>query len=206
VNQIKKGSNSFQIKIAAEKIVEDVKIGDSIAVNGVCLTVIEYARGYFVADVMPETYIKTTLKTLKNGSRVNLERSLRLSDRMGGHVVQGHVDGIGIIVSKEKDDIAIIYRIKADSDILKYVVAKGSIAVDGISLTVIKVSYDSFTISLIPHTAEMTVLGQKAEGDGVNLESDIVGRYIEKLISNKTQSDEKPGVIDVNYLAENGFI
>lgn len=154
---------------------------------------------------MPETYERTTLKSLSSGSPVNLERALRLADRLGGHLVQGHVDGMGTIISKAPVDIAIIYRIKAAPEILRYVVSKGSIAVDGISLTVIEVNQENFTVSLIPHTAELTVLGMKKEGDRVNLETDIIGRYVEKLILSSDQEQSKKG-IDYNYLAENGFI
>ncbi len=186
-------------------MLEDVKTGDSIAVNGVCLTVTEHSRSHFTADVMPETYERTTLKSLSSGSQVNLERALRLADRLGGHLVQGHVDGIGTIINKTPRDIAIIYRIKAEPNILRYVVGKGSIAVDGISLTVVEAGEESFTVSLIPHTANLTVLGWKGEGEKVNLETDIVGRYVEKLTVKSSREKTAKG-IDYNYLAENGFI
>ncbi len=205
VKQINRGRQSFQISIQADIVLEDVKLGDSIAVNGVCLTVTEYSSSHFAADVMPETYEKTTLKSLSSGSRVNLERALRLADRLGGHLVQGHVDGIGTIMSKTPEDIAIAYQIKAEPDILRYVVAKGSIAVDGISLTVIEVREDNFTVSLIPHTSKLTVLGWKEAGDKVNLETDIVGRYLEKLLL-KSSPEKTTKSIDYKYLAENGFI
>ncbi len=186
-------------------MLEEVKTGDSIAVNGVCLTVTEHSGSSFTADVMPETYQRTTLKSLSSGSQVNLERALRLTDRLGGHLVQGHVDGIGTIIGKTQDDIAIIYRLQAPSDILKYTVAKGSIAVDGVSLTIVAVDQHSFTVSLIPHTARLTVLGWKRAGDRVNLETDIIGRYVEKLLlNNKIELGKKS--IDYSYLAENGFI
>ncbi len=205
VKQTNRGKQSFQISVQAAKVLDDVKIGDSIAVNGVCLTVTEHSDSQFTADVMPETYERTTLKTLSSGSPVNLERALRLVDRLGGHLVQGHIDGIGTIINKAPRDIAIIYRIKAEPDILRYIVAKGSIAVDGVSLTVIEVSQESFTVSLIPHTAELTVLSVKREGDKVNLETDIVGRYVEKLLMSSKQENGGKG-IDYKYLAENGFI
>jgi len=204
INNIKRGSSSFQINIGAKKIISDLKIGDSVAVNGVCLTVVEFSTEHFVADVMPETVEKTSLKYLQHGSIVNLERALRPSDRMGGHIVQGHVDAVGVIAQKEKLDIAIIYRIKAPSYVLRYTVPKGSIAIDGISLTVVDVFADSFTVSLIPHTAHMTSLGYKKPGDPVNLESDIIGRYIEKLL--KPKEDEEKSELNLNFLAENGFI
>ncbi len=205
VKQINRGKQSFQISIQAAKVLDDVKLGDSMAVNGVCLTVTESTVSQFTADVMPETYNRTTLKSLSSGSPVNLERALRLADRLGGHLVQGHVDGIGTIINKAPRDIAIIYRIKAEPDILRYIVAKGSIAVDGVSLTVIEVSQESFTVSLIPHTAELTVLSEKRAGDRVNLETDVVGRYVEKLLMGSDKEKNRKG-IDYSYLAENGFI
>lgn len=204
VRGIKRGAQSFQIDINARQILNDVKLGDSIAVNGVCLTITTYDIQHFTADVMPETMDKTTLKHLKPGEYVNLERALRLGDRMGGHIVQGHVDAVGMIKGKEKRDIAIVYTIKAPIEVLRYTVPKGSITVDGISLTVIDVLADSFTVSLIPHSAQQTVLGLKEPGDHVNLESDILGRYIEKLL--KTEDTNAKSDLNIGFLAENGFI
>jgi len=205
VVNIRRGNRSFQIDIRAQNIMDDVKTGDSIAVDGVCLTVLGFSKEHFTADVMPETFDKTTLKHLKNNDRVNLERALRLGDRMGGHIVQGHVDAVGTILQKERLDIAIIYRIKAPESVLRYTVPKGSIAVDGVSLTVIDVFSDSFTVSLIPHTANITVLGLKSPGELVNLESDIIGRYVEKLV--KLEKDDQEGdKLTLNFLAEHGFI
>lgn len=207
VKQIKRGQQSFSLSIKAAKVLEEVKLGDSIAVNGVCLTVTGYSGASFEADVMPETYQRTTLKTLKSGSPVNLERALRLSDRLGGHLVQGHVDGIGTIINKSVEDIAILYGIEAPAEILKYVVKKGSIVVDGVSLTVVEVDNNRFSVSLIPHTAKLTILGWKREGDPVNLETDIIGRYVEKLwLSGEIKQEQKKKDIDYNYLLENGFI
>lgn len=205
VKSINRGAHSFQIHIEAQKVVEDLKIGDSIAVNGVCLTVINFSTNHFVADVMPETLNKTNLKELRGGSQVNLERALTLSTRLGGHLVQGHVDAVGTILQKEKLDIAIIFRIKAPPEVLKYTVTKGSIAIDGISLTVVDVFVDSFTVSLIPHTAKHTTLGFKEPGVTVNLESDVIGRYVEKLLDNK-QKTTKEKSLTTGFLAENGFI
>jgi riboflavin synthase len=197
VKQIKRGQQSFSLSIKAAKVLEEVKLGDSIAVNGVCLTVTGYSGASFEADVMPETYQRTTLKTLKSGSPVNLERALRLSDRLGGHLVQGHVDGIGTIINKSVEDIAILYGIEAPAEILKYVVKKGSIAVDGVSLTVVEVDNNRFSVSLIPHTAKLTILGWKREGDPVNLETDIIGRYVEKLwLSGEIKQEQKKKDID----------
>ncbi|HWP96221.1 MAG TPA: riboflavin synthase [Syntrophomonadaceae bacterium] len=204
VLRLKTGGPSGQISVQAQKILEDVKLGDSIAVNGVCLTVVEFDKSSFTADVMPETIAKTTLRLLKHGDPVNLERALRLSDRLGGHLVQGHVDAVGSIALKEKLDIAIIYRIKAPTSLLTFIVPKGSIAVDGISLTVVDVFPDSFTVSLIPHSAQQTVLGSKNTGDMVNLESDIIGRYVERLM--KHESGGQESAVNINFLAENGFV
>lgn len=205
VKNISRGAHSFQISISAKKVIEDVHIGDSIAVNGVCLTVIEFTPNDFVADVMPETLNKTNLRELKPGSIVNLERALSLNSRLGGHLVQGHVDAVGTIVKKERLDIAIIFKIAAPKEVLKYTVPKGSIAIDGISLTVVDVFADSFTVSLIPHTAQNTTLGFKEPGATVNLESDIIGRYVERLLG-FNQDGKTESKLSYSFLAENGFI
>ena len=205
VKNINRGPHSFQINIAAQKVVEDLKIGDSIAVNGVCLTVTSFSTTHFIADVMPETLNKTNLKELKGGMQVNLERALTLNSRLGGHLVQGHVDAIGTILQKERLDIAVIFRIEAPPEVLKYTVNKGSIAIDGISLTVVDVFTDSFTVSLIPHTAKYTTLGFKEPGVTVNLESDVIGRYVEKLLGNN-QPGTKAKSLTTSFLAENGFL
>jgi len=204
IKAIQRGSRSARLEVKAALVLEDVKIGDSIAVNGVCLTVNEFGRGHFSADVMPETMERTTLGSLQPGSPVNLERALQLGGRMGGHIVQGHVDATGEILQKQALDIAHIYRISAPSDLLRYAVPKGSITVDGVSLTVIDVFTDSFTVSLIPHTAGQTILGGKTAGAVVNLESDILGRYIEKLL--RPETDNRQSDINMKFLAENGFL
>lgn len=204
LKRINRTARSFQIKIEASRVLEDVKLGDSIAVNGVCLTVTSFNGSSFTADVMPETVDHTNLKHLYTGSQVNLERALRIGDRLGGHLVQGHVDAVGVILQKQKLDIAIIYRIQAPVDLLQYIVPKGSIAIDGISLTVIDVFPDSFTVSLVPHTAHLTILGKKTPGDSVNLESDIIGRYVKSLMAVKESDKQKQ--LSTGFLAENGFI
>jgi len=204
IKAIQRGSKSVRLEVQAALVLEDAKIGDSIAVNGVCLTVNEFDRLHFSADVMPETMDRTTLGRLKPGSPVNLERAMQLGGRMGGHIVQGHVDAAGVILQKQVLDIAHIFRIAATVELLRYVVPKGSITVDGVSLTVIDVLADSFTVSLIPHTAGQTILGGKQAGDAVNLESDILGRYIEKLM--KPAEGSPQGDIDMKFLAENGFL
>ncbi len=206
VRHINQGANSIKINIGASKVVEDVQVGDSIAVNGVCLTVIDYSSNHFVADVMPETVAKTNLKELKTSSKVNLERALSLGARLGGHLVQGHIDAVGSILKKESLDIATIFKVEAPVEVLKYTVPKGSIAIDGISLTVVDVFADSFTVSLIPHTAQNTSLGFKKPGDTVNLESDIIGRYVERLLDFNSNKMEEESSLSYSFLAENGFI
>lgn len=204
VKRINQQSRSAQIEIKADKVLGDVAVGDSIAVNGVCLTVVTFDSQHFTADVMPETISKTNLRELKPGSPVNLERALQLGGRLGGHIVQGHVDAVGTIVEKQILEIAIIYRIATEPELLQYVVPKGSVAIDGVSLTVVDVFQDSFTVSLIPHTAHETVLGEKKPGDRVNLESDIIGRYVKHLM-NRNHGEERQA-LNLSFLAEHGFI
>ena len=204
ITRIERGTHSSRINVRASKVLEEVRIGDSIAINGVCLTVTEFDSEHFIADVMAETLDKTNLKEFVSGQRVNLERALRLGDRMGGHLVQGHVDGVGTIIEQQKLDIATIFRIKTSDEVLAYVVKKGSIAIDGISLTVVDVGVDRFAVSLIPHTSAMTTLGFKKPGDTVNLESDIIGRYVEKLL--QQSKDAKQSNLSLGFLAENGFL
>src|SRR5438445_2022117 len=172
------------LTIAATTVLEDTQIGDSISVNGCCLTVVTLNDGYYAVDVVEETLKMTCLGSLKVGDRVNLERSVRLADRLGGHLVQGHVDGVGTLVAREAaPDDSVVVRIAAPPDILRYVVYKGSIAVDGISLTVAAVDEHSFSIALIPHTQDVTTLGFREPGDKVNLEVDIIAKYVEKLLA-----------------------
>lgn len=195
------GDNSF-IKIRAEKILSDVHNGDSIAVNGICLTVTDFSNNIFRADVMNETLNRSSLGSLRNGSPVNLERAMPANGRFGGHIVSGHIDGTGVISDIKKDGIAIWYTISTKPEIMRYIIEKGSIAIDGISLTVAKVTDNSFSVSIIPHTAQQTILSYKKTGDIVNLENDIVGKYIEKLIC----PDSRKSNIDMAFLAERGFL
>jgi riboflavin synthase len=206
VKAIARGVNSLRLTIEAHKVINDVKLGDSIAVNGTCLTVVEYNENCFTADVMPETVDRTALASLKINTQVNLERTLSLGDRFGGHIVSGHIDGIGIIVAKDKNDNAIIVRIEAGPEVMRYIVKKGSIAIDGISLTIVEYGQDWFTVSLIPHSASVTTLGFKKTGDIVNLEADIIGKYVEKLLGlHSTQQHSKTNAISMNFLQQNGF-
>ncbi len=195
------GNNSF-IRIQAKKVLSDVNIGDSIAVNGVCLTVTKLDSSIFQADVMNETLSRSSLESLRTGSPVNLERAMSANGRFGGHIVLGHIDGTGTIINIKNDGIAVWYTVKTSDSIMRYIVEKGSIAIDGISLTVVEVSKDNFSVSIIPHTAGQTILSAKKIGDIVNLENDIIGKYVEKLIS-PAKSDS---VIDMTFLAERGFL
>ncbi len=193
--------HSAVLHIKATEILADVKIGDSIAVNGVCLTVTSLSENKFSADIMHETLNRTGLISLKSGSHVNLERAMTSNGRFGGHIVAGHIDGIGKVKRTWKDDNAIWYNIQADKSVMRYIVEKGSIAVDGISLTVAEVNEDNFSISAIPHTVESTVLKERAAGMLVNLETDIIGKYIEKFVSVM----RKENGISREFLIENGF-
>lgn len=182
VKSIKKGANSAVLIIGAASILRDMKLGDSIAVNGICLTVTSYTSTEFTADVMHETITRSSLSSIRTGAMVNLERAMSANGRFGGHIVTGHIDGTGIIRSIQKDDNAVWYSIRATPEILRYIVEKGSIAIDGISLTVAKISEVDFSVSVIPHTADNTILTLKKVGDKVNLENDCVGKYIEKFL------------------------
>lgn len=196
------GNSSF-IRVAAEKVLEGIKIGDSIAVNGVCLTVTEHDGKIFRADVMNETLNRSSLGSLKAGSKVNLERAMSADGRFGGHIVSGHIDGTGVLTQIKKDGIAVRYTISAEPKLMRYIVEKGSVALDGISLTVASVSSSDFSVSVIPHTAEQTILPYKKAGDIINIENDIIGKYIEKLM--KPAEPEKGGVT-MEQLMKNGFI
>lgn len=206
VKAIVRGAKSVRLTVIAREILSDVRLGDSIAVNGTCLTVVDYSDTWFTADVMPETVDRTVLAKLKAGDTVNLERTLRLGDRFGGHIVSGHIDGVGIIRGLKKDDNAVVVRIEAEPEIMKYMITKGSIAIDGISLTVVECGHNWFTVSLIPHTAAMTTLGIKNVGDIVNLETDIIGKYVEKLLGSQStlQGSPKSGVT-LEFLNKHGF-
>lgn len=206
VGQVKAIGNGT-LQIQATKVLEDVKLGDSIAVNGICLTVTGFNSHSFQADVMPETIKRTSLGELKLGSPVNLERALTLSSRLGGHIVSGHIDGTGRIVSLKEDKNAILMKIQADGAILRYIVEKGSVALDGISLTVAQVGNRDFTVSLIPHTRQVTNLSVKGEGSLINIENDVVGKYVAKLLQPAGESADvaAQSSITMDFLKENGF-
>lgn len=204
VTNIKLLPDSAELSIQAEKVLEETKLGDSIAVNGVCLTVIRLGLREFTVDVMAETLAKTSLAQLKPGSKVNLERALQLSSRLGGHLVSGHVDSVGTIKRITSQGIASVYEIGIPPYLSLFVLPKGSIAIDGISLTVVQVSNDSFSVSLIPHTFSHTTLGLKKVGDKVNLETDMIGKYVASFLGNsKRQAEDK---LSIDFLAQHGFI
>jgi riboflavin synthase len=207
VANIQHTGESSVLTIEAKKVLTDVHLGDSIAVNGVCLTVTSFSNNQFTVDVMPETVKATSLKTIKRGSKVNLERAMAAGGRFGGHFVSGHVDGIGTIIGKKQFENAVYYEIEADTELLKFIIFKGSVAVDGTSLTVFGVSEDSFTLSLIPHTLSETVLGQKGTGDIVNIECDMIGKYVGHFLSQQNSAAPKQGSnITAQFLEENGFM
>lgn len=204
IKGIEKGSKSAQLNIGAKKILEDINLGDSIAVNGACLTVIDFTEDSFTVDVMAETLDKTTLGALTKGKKVNLERAMAMGHRFGGHFVTGHVDGIGEIIEQKWIDIAQLVKVRTPEHLMPFLIEKGSITIDGVSLTVIQVENDFFTTSLIPLTRDETILGDKGLGDPVNLETDLLGKYIWRML-NATGYQQKKSNIDYNFLKEHGF-
>ena len=206
IKEIYSGNGFGWIEVKCKNVLQETILGDSIAVNGICLTVSEINDDYFKADVMGETLEKTNLGILKHGDKVNLERALTLQKRLGGHIVSGHIDGIGKIVNIDKKDDGTWFTINADKDILKYIIRKGSISIDGISLTVAHVDDEVFKVSVIPHTLENTILSYKSVGSKVNLENDLIGKYVEKLLSGKCESrNEGKSNITMDFLINNGF-
>ena len=200
----RKASKSESLTIEAPNVLQDAKVGDSIAVNGICLTATSISGNTFTADVMAETMRRTSLGTLHTGSKVNLERAMAANSRFGGHIVTGHIDGTGTICEVKSDEIAVCYSIKAPEKIMHYIVEKGSVAVDGISLTVAKTTQTTFMVSVIPHTAQCTVLAYKKAGDTVNLENDCIGKYIEHFLNwEKEKTTESK--ITREFLFSNGF-
>lgn len=200
VKALHRGAKSFTLEVEADVVVQDAQVGDSIATNGVCLTVTSLSNYGFTADVMPETVERTALGQLKPGSPVNLERALSLQTRLGGHIVSGHIDGTGRIASRRQDDTALWLTVECDSKLLRYIVEKGSVALQGVSLTVARVDERSFSVSLIPHTQSATTLYSVRVGDLVNIENDIIAKYVEKLFG-KTPDDN---IMD--KLRKNGFL
>ncbi len=207
------------VELRAKHIMDDMHLGDSIAVNGVCLTVVHFTDTTFTLDAVPETLRKTNLGRLKPGQKVHVERAMRADGRFGGHFVSGHIDGVGIIRSRKQEGIATVLTIGSAPNVIRYIVEKGSVCVDGVSLTVMDVSQDAFRISLIPHTGSATTLGEAPVGTEVNLECDVLAKYVEKLLgkgqgqpgkagaTTLEQSEESLGhrTLDIDFLVRNGF-
>lgn len=190
MKSLQRGTKSVRLEVEAETVMEGTLVGDSIATNGVCLTVTTLTGKGFTADVMPETVSRTSLAQLKAGSEVNLERALTLQSRLGGHIVSGHVDGMGTIINRTQDDNAVWLWISCAKQIMRYVIEKGSITIQGVSLTVAKVTEGSFAVSLIPHTQGATTLHAAKVGDVVNLENDVIAKYVEKLMGMEPEKDD----------------
>ncbi len=206
IDSIKKGTQSAVLGIRCQKVLEGTKIGDSIAVNGVCLTVTSLHEQGYTADVMAETLERSSLGSLSKNSPVNLERAMAADGRFGGHIVAGHIDGTGKIRDIRRDETAVWYTVEAEPQLLRYVVEKGSIAIDGISLTVARVTEGDFSVSIIPHTQGETSLGFRQKGDIVNLECDVIGKYIEKLMKTTEKTTGVESKITDAFLMEHGFV
>ena len=204
--QIGKKGNSFQISIKSS--LDKISIGDSISVDGVCLTVVAVDKNIFIVEVSPETLKRTTLSERKRGELVNLERALQLSDRLGGHLVTGHIDGTAIIKSITKKQNSIIIKITTPPEIIRYLVVKGSVGLDGISLTVNEIQGNDFIVNIIPHTAQVTTIGKKRVGDKVNIETDLIGKYVEKFLLEAElipKKREESKSISLDFLSKHGF-
>ena len=204
IRAVRRSACASVLSMGASLVLSDLRIGDSVAVNGVCLTATGKDAGGFTADVMHETLNRSSLGRLVPGSRVNLERAMAADGRFGGHIVSGHIDGTGRITARRQDGSAVWYTVEAVPTLLQYMVEKGSVAIDGVSLTIAAVTETDFSVSLIPHTAGVTILGGKRPGDVVNLETDVIGKYVEKLLRPK-QGTGPAGGITLEFLAGNGF-
>lgn len=204
IRAVRRSACASVLSIGASLVLSDLRIGDSVAVNGVCLTATGKDAGGFTADVMHETLNRSSLGRLVPGSRVNLERAMAADGRFGGHIVSGHIDGTGRITARRQDGSAVWYTVEAVPTLLQYMVEKGSVAIDGVSMTIAAVTETDFSVSLIPHTAGVTILGGKRPGDVVNLETDVIGKYVEKLLRPK-QGTGPAGGITLEFLAGNGF-
>ena len=206
VTVLRKTLAGARLTILASTVLDDLKIGDSVSVNGICLTVVSRSERDFSVEVSPETLSVSTLGGFAVGMPVNLERAMKLNERIGGHLVAGHVDGVGVIRSRQQDSNAIVFTIGAPPEILRYCVAKGSITVDGISLTINSMTEHGFSVAIIPHTAKVTILGLKQVNDSVNLESDLIGKYVERLLQERGQLPKPTISIDTDYLQKRGLI
>jgi riboflavin synthase len=206
VTVLRKTLEGARLTILASTVMDDLKIGDSVSVNGICLTVVSRSERDFSVEVSPETLSVSTLGGFAVGMPVNLERAMKLNERIGGHLVAGHVDGVGVIRSRQQDSNAIVFTIGAPPEILRYCVAKGSVTVDGISLTINAITEQGFSVAIIPHTAKMTIVGLKQVNDTVNLESDLIGKYVERLLQERGQLPKPTISIDTDYLQKRGLI
>lgn len=207
VQAIEKGLAGAKFSILASAILDDLHVGDSVSVSGACLTATKIEDQSFFVDVSTETMNCTNFGTIAVGTPLNLERAMKLNARMGGHLVTGHIDGIGTLRAREQDGNAIYLTVEASEDIMRYCVPKGSITIDGISLTINSVTAHSFSVAIIPHTAKVTTIGLKQVGDAVNLESDLIGKYVERLLqTNGTLPPSSAPVIDKDYLQKRGLL
>jgi len=207
VKLLEKSMAGTRLTILASAVMDDLPIGASISVNGACLTVVKRDDKEFTVDVSPETMGVTNIGKLSAGSPVNLERAMKLNERIGGHLVAGHVDGVGMVRGRQQDSNAIVLTFEAPPDVLRYCISKGSITVDGVSLTINEVTDRGFSVAIIPHTAKVTTLGLKQAGDTVNLESDLIGKYVERLLQERGQLPPKSEiVIDRDYLQRKGLL
>ncbi len=204
VRQMRRGGDGARITVATRFPMEEITMGESIAVNGICLTVVSFGGGSFCADVSPESLERSTLGELAPGAAVNLERALRLCDRLGGHMVSGHVDGVAVVIERRPDRNAVRFTFRVPSGLSRYLVEKGSVAVDGISLTVNEVGEETFGLAVIPHTLSVTTLKDLRPGGRVNIETDLIGKYVERLLGKNPSSSRS--TIDLRFLANNGFL
>jgi riboflavin synthase len=204
LRDIRTGSDQARLTVATGLPMAELSLGESIAVNGVCLTVTSFGDGVFAADVSPETLDCTTLGRLSRGTRVNLERALRLSDRLGGHLVTGHIDGQARLIERRQDGNAWRFAFQADTSVISLLVAKGSVAIDGVSLTVNEVTGSSFSLAIIPHTIRLTTLQDRRIGEDVNVETDLIGKYVAKFVQDGTSA--KPREVTMDLLAKSGFL
>ena len=210
INEIRSAQQGKQFSLEADFHIDEMKVGDSIAVNGACLTAIEITGCRFKVDASPETMAKTTLGMRKIGDRVNLERALRFSDRLDGHLVSGHIDGLGKVTQRRISGNAILITLKVDPYLSSYIIPKGSIAVDGVSLTINTCDGNGFEVSIIPHTAKETTISQLTVGDAVNIETDMIGKYVERFVNRTNNPNSQQHVqqnkIDMSFLAKTGFL
>lgn len=205
VRQLKREGGGGQLVVASSMAAEDLELGESIAVNGACLTVVSWTADSFTVDVSPESFTCTTLGALQRSQKVNLERALRLGDRLGGHIVSGHVDCVAVLKRRYQDQNAVRMHFEVPKADMRYIVEKGSIAIDGISLTVNSVDDGGFTVAIIPHSLDRTTLKDCVEGSRVNIETDLIGRYVERFVTNqdKVESESR---LNLDFLAKNGFL